>query len=91
MLPRMAFTGFAARYREPSADEGFQDVTKVDFKVCIGMQVEFGEDADWFRSLKGLRNRRRSGRSIGFLDRSSHLVEGLQGATTPVRQLSQSH
>lgn len=36
MLPKMAFTGFASRYREPTASEGFQDITKVDFKVCIG-------------------------------------------------------
>lgn len=42
MLPKMAFTGFAARYREPSADEGFQDITKVDFKVCIGIYVSWG-------------------------------------------------
>ncbi|KAK5171281.1 DNA kinase/phosphatase Pnk1 [Saxophila tyrrhenica] len=32
MLPKMAFTGFASRYREPTAGEGFQDVTKVDFE-----------------------------------------------------------
>lgn len=34
MLPKMAFTGFASRYREPRVEEGFQDITKVDFKVC---------------------------------------------------------
>lgn len=33
MLPKMAFTGFASRYREPSLNEGFQDITKVDFQV----------------------------------------------------------
>lgn len=33
MLPKMAFTGFAARYREPRVEEGFEDITKVDFKV----------------------------------------------------------
>lgn len=33
MLPKMAFTGFASRYREPTADEGFQDTTKVNFQV----------------------------------------------------------
>ncbi|OQO05235.1 hypothetical protein B0A48_09002 [Cryoendolithus antarcticus] len=32
MLPKMAFTGFTARYREPSLQEGYQDITKVDFK-----------------------------------------------------------
>jgi bifunctional polynucleotide phosphatase/kinase len=33
ILPKVAFTGFASRYREPRDDEGFQDITKVDFKV----------------------------------------------------------
>jgi hypothetical protein len=33
MLPKMAFTGFASRYREPTVDEGFEDITKVNFKV----------------------------------------------------------
>ncbi|KAM0689573.1 hypothetical protein Q7P36_010444 [Cladosporium allicinum] len=32
MLPKMAFTGFASRYREPTVDEGFDDITKVNFK-----------------------------------------------------------
>lgn len=35
MLPKLAFTGFAARYREPKVEEGFDDVTKVDFKVRV--------------------------------------------------------
>ena len=35
LLPKMAFTGFAARYREPKVEEGFQDITKVDFKVGV--------------------------------------------------------
>lgn len=33
MLPKIAFTGFASRYREPRVEEGFQDITKVDFEV----------------------------------------------------------
>lgn len=33
MLPKVAFTGFASRYREPSLKEGFEDITKVDFEV----------------------------------------------------------
>jgi hypothetical protein len=33
MLPRHAFTGFAARYSAPTLDEGFVDITKVDFEV----------------------------------------------------------
>ncbi|KAG8624682.1 hypothetical protein KVT40_007749 [Elsinoe batatas] len=32
MLPKMAFSGFAGRYVEPSTREGFQDITKVDFR-----------------------------------------------------------
>ncbi|KAF2161595.1 hypothetical protein M409DRAFT_58988 [Zasmidium cellare ATCC 36951] len=31
LLPKMAFTGFASRFREPSVEEGFQDITHVDF------------------------------------------------------------
>lgn len=33
MLPKMAFTSFASRYREPDIKEGFEDITKVDFIV----------------------------------------------------------
>ena len=40
MLPKMAFSGFASRYREPTLDEGFQDITKVDFKVCFSVAVD---------------------------------------------------
>ncbi|GAB7348240.1 hypothetical protein MBLNU459_g6233t1 [Dothideomycetes sp. NU459] len=32
MLPKMAFTGFASRYREPTLKEGLQDIVKVDFQ-----------------------------------------------------------
>ncbi|KAF2142341.1 uncharacterized protein K452DRAFT_227012 [Aplosporella prunicola CBS 121167] len=31
MLPKIAFTSFTSRFREPSLKEGFQDITKVDF------------------------------------------------------------
>lgn len=31
MLPKMAFSGFASRYREPKVEEGFEDITRVDF------------------------------------------------------------
>lgn len=34
MLPKLAFTGFASRYREPKVEEGFQDIVTVDFEVC---------------------------------------------------------
>ncbi|KAI4807134.1 PNK3P-domain-containing protein [Aureobasidium sp. EXF-8845] len=32
MLPKQAFTGFASRYIPPTLDEGFVDITKVDFE-----------------------------------------------------------
>ncbi|THX36262.1 PNK3P-domain-containing protein [Aureobasidium pullulans] len=32
MLPRQAFTGFAGRYVPPTLDEGFVDITKVEFE-----------------------------------------------------------
>ncbi|KAK3949580.1 PNK3P-domain-containing protein [Pseudoneurospora amorphoporcata] len=31
-LPKLAFSGFNARFKEPKVKEGFQDVTEVDFK-----------------------------------------------------------
>ncbi|KAF2018169.1 PNK3P-domain-containing protein [Aaosphaeria arxii CBS 175.79] len=32
ILPKLAFTGYASRYREPQDAEGFQDIVKVDFQ-----------------------------------------------------------
>lgn len=31
-LPKLAFTGFQSRFKEPKEKEGFQDVTEVKFK-----------------------------------------------------------
>ena len=31
VLPKVAFTGFASRFKPPNPDEGFQDVTEVAF------------------------------------------------------------
>lgn len=31
LLPRLAFTGFASRYKPPQTKEGFEDVTEVPF------------------------------------------------------------
>lgn len=39
MLPKMAFTGFTSRYREPRIEEGFQDITKIDFRVSVERRV----------------------------------------------------
>ena len=33
MLPKAAFSGFTARYREPNVEEGFEDITEAVFKV----------------------------------------------------------
>lgn len=35
MLPHIAFSGFASRYREPEVSEGFADIVKVDFQVRL--------------------------------------------------------
>lgn len=34
MLPKLAFTGYTSRYEAPSIEEGFEDVTTVEFEVC---------------------------------------------------------
>lgn len=71
MLPKVAFTGFVARYREPKIEEGFQDVTKLDFKAsnvrthsCTTVYSVLTD----FNSLKEPKNRRCSGESTGFRD-----------------------
>ncbi len=33
MLPKLAFTSFASRYREPKLAEGFAEITMIDFEV----------------------------------------------------------
>ncbi|KUI61961.1 Bifunctional polynucleotide phosphatase/kinase [Cytospora mali] len=40
-LPKLAFNGFASRFKEPKVKEGFQDVTEVDFKFR-GTKEEYG-------------------------------------------------
>ena len=37
ILPHSAFSGFAARFRTPKIEEGFQDVTEVPFKVSCAL------------------------------------------------------
>ncbi|KAM4065737.1 polynucleotide kinase 3 phosphatase domain-containing protein [Hirsutella rhossiliensis] len=39
-LPKLAFTGFASRFKEPKVQEGFQDVTEIHFKFR-GTREEF--------------------------------------------------
>ncbi len=31
-LPKLAFNGFASRFKEPKEKEGFQDIVEVEFK-----------------------------------------------------------
>ncbi|EAT87754.1 hypothetical protein SNOG_05363 [Parastagonospora nodorum SN15] len=33
ILPKLAFTGFASRYREPKLSEGFTEITMIDFEL----------------------------------------------------------
>jgi bifunctional polynucleotide phosphatase/kinase len=35
ILPHIAFSGFASRYREPKPSEGFANIIKTDFQVRI--------------------------------------------------------
>lgn len=35
MLPRVAFAGFASRFREPLLTEGFAEIIKIEFKVSV--------------------------------------------------------
>ncbi|CAE7192651.1 hypothetical protein PTNB85_06397 [Pyrenophora teres f. teres] len=35
ILPHIAFSGFASRYREPKSVEGFVDIITADFEVCV--------------------------------------------------------
>jgi len=39
-LPKVAFTSFASRFREPELKEGFEDIIKIDFKVSRGAYDE---------------------------------------------------
>ena len=33
----MAFSGFASRYRDPAVKEGFDDITRVEFRVSLDL------------------------------------------------------
>lgn len=34
VLPKIAFSTYTSRFKEPSRDEGFLDITTVEFQVC---------------------------------------------------------
>lgn len=40
LLPKLAFNGFASRFKEPKVKEGFQDVVELDF-VFRGTPEEY--------------------------------------------------
>lgn len=64
MLPKMAFTGFTARYREPSLAEGFEDIAKIDFKV-LGLPHLSNPIAKYLSSSRGQRMNACRGESSG--------------------------
>ena len=35
MLPKLAFTSFASRFRAPKLEEGFKEIITVDFQVSV--------------------------------------------------------
>lgn len=37
MLPKLAFTGFASRFREPTLAEGFEEIIQIDFQVSLAV------------------------------------------------------
>jgi bifunctional polynucleotide phosphatase/kinase len=39
MLPKLAFTSFASRYRAPKVEEGFGEIIKVDFEVSARLDI----------------------------------------------------
>ena len=40
-LPKLAFNGFGARFKEPKIKEGFQDVDEIDFRFR-GTEEDYG-------------------------------------------------
>ena len=43
ILPRLAFTGYASRFKEPTLDEGFLDITKLEFKVRMQLPASLSD------------------------------------------------
>jgi hypothetical protein len=66
ILPKMAFTGYASRYRQPKLLEGFTDITTVDFKVSTAKRRMNSKCADPFGSWMAPKSRSKYGASIGF-------------------------
>jgi hypothetical protein len=42
ILPHVAFSGFASRYREPKLSEGFAEIIKTDFQVRVIQDIPRG-------------------------------------------------
>jgi hypothetical protein len=58
ILPHAAFSGFASRYREPKASEGFVDIIKTDFLVRFHFRetthARSGLEARQHKSMRSL-------------------------------------
>lgn len=35
MLPKLAFTSFASKFRAPKLEEGFKEIIMIDFEVSV--------------------------------------------------------
>lgn len=66
LLPKMAFSGFASRYREPKTEEGFQDITKVNFKVSRLSLAPCGDDANADCSFTAMSSNEHFGADTGY-------------------------
>ena len=47
ILPKLAFTSFASRYCPPKLEEGFKDITEVDFQVSVA-QPQTKDTSRWY-------------------------------------------
>ncbi len=51
LLPAVAFSGFAARFRRPTLEEGFEDITDIDFEVSNSAHLPLGLCASQYRGI----------------------------------------
>lgn len=76
MLPRVAFTSFASRFREPRTDEGFESVTVVPFQAsALTIDCAMARDLTLTSSFEVTLTNFQSGKSTGCDGRVSSMVE----------------
>ena len=53
LLPKIAFTSFSARFKEPTVKEGFEEIVRVNFKVGVAENspVAISTFVDFLRSF----------------------------------------